>query len=305
MKNNTFNIVLLAGDRGPQDALRQAARVPAKALVPVGGRAMILRVLDVLTHSTMIDQIVIVGPDEEAIAQLPELQEILSSGTTKTSHNHIGNAESAEKSVHWLAPAEGPSASAERGLTFLSSQANGSTSKRPTLVTTADHALLSRSALEAFLTQASRCDADIVAALVEKAAATAAMPGSKRTGLKFSDGTYCGCNLFAVMNPQGLRAIHFWQRIEHLRKKPLHLLSAIGWWQALKFRLGQLSLQHALEHLSQKTKAQAKAIILRQALTAVDVDSPQDWRLAVRWLQSHPDYDESRLTVKDVEVSQA
>ena len=33
-----------------------------------------------------------------------------------------------------------------------------------------------------------------------------AFPGSKRTALRFRDGAYCGCNLFAFLTPAGRRA---------------------------------------------------------------------------------------------------
>jgi GTP:adenosylcobinamide-phosphate guanylyltransferase len=39
-----FAAVVLAGDRGPDDPVAAAAGVCGKALVPVGGRPMVLRV---------------------------------------------------------------------------------------------------------------------------------------------------------------------------------------------------------------------------------------------------------------------
>ena len=191
MKSVKFNVVLLAGDRGPEDRLRQAARVPAKALVPVGGRAMLLRVLAVLRHSPLVNQIVIVGPDSEAIANNEALEQVLP-------HHREQSIQKQSEGIYWLPPQQGPSASAVSGLTLLEElQANSN--PLPTLITTADHALLTRATVESFLLQASQAQADVLAALVEKSAAAQAMPGSQRTGLKFRDGTYCGCNLFAVM----------------------------------------------------------------------------------------------------------
>jgi GTP:adenosylcobinamide-phosphate guanylyltransferase len=274
MKNNTFNAVVLAGDRGPSDPLVQAARVSAKALVTVGGRAMILRVLDVLLASPRVGQILVVGPNEAAREECTELNALIDAGK-----------------VHWLAPEQGPSASAERGLEYFSAQNTAENANVPTLITTADHALLTQAVVEDFLLEAEHLKgADVVAAMVEKEAAEAALPGSRRTGLKFSDGIYCGCNLFAVMTSKGRRAISFWRKIEHLRKKPVKLLGAIGWRQALFFRLGRLSLPEALQHLGSKTSCRARIAHLSHPLAAADVDSAQDWKLAGRYLRENPNH---------------
>ena len=43
-----FTAIILAGDRTSGDPLAEAAGVACKSLVPVGGRPMVLRVLDSL-----------------------------------------------------------------------------------------------------------------------------------------------------------------------------------------------------------------------------------------------------------------
>ena len=42
--NPTFSVVVLAGDRQSRDPVAEHAGVSCKALVPVAGRAMVLRV---------------------------------------------------------------------------------------------------------------------------------------------------------------------------------------------------------------------------------------------------------------------
>lgn len=269
MKNKDFDAIVLAGDRSPDDPLLRAAQVPAKALIPVGGRAMALRVLDTLNACQSIRRVVLVGPERSALEQLPELLQRVESGA-----------------VQWLPPEPGPSRSAATGIEFLAQQGL----QRPILITTADHALLTSDVVEGFLQQTQALPAaDVIAALVHKESALRAMPGSRRTGLKFREATYCGCNLFVLMSPQGQRVVNFWQRVEHLRKQPLKLLGMIGLVQAVLFRLGLLKLSQALEHLTRKTGARVATVTLSQGLAAVDVDSATDWRLVVRWLQQHPE----------------
>jgi GTP:adenosylcobinamide-phosphate guanylyltransferase len=43
-----FTAVVLAGDRGSEDPVARAAGVRSKSLTPVGGRPMVLRVIDAL-----------------------------------------------------------------------------------------------------------------------------------------------------------------------------------------------------------------------------------------------------------------
>ena len=285
MKNQFFDAVVLAGNRASDDPVASAAGVAAKVLAPVGGKPMVLRVLDVLRQCREIRRIVLVGPDAAAMADYAALQQLIDAGD-----------------IAWLPPEAGPSRSAGAGLQYLHEQhareqaAHEPAQQQappPVLLTTGDHALLTLAVVEDFLARATavhtQTQADAVVGLVEKQAVQAAFPEGRRTGLKFREATYCGCNLFALMTPTGGRVVNFWQRIEHLRKQPLKLLGAIGWWQALRFRLGRLRLDQALAHLGMKIDARLAAVHLPHALAAVDVDSARDWRHVVRWLQQHPD----------------
>ena len=57
-----MNIIVLAGDRGPDDPLALQARVAGKTLVPVAGTAMLTRVLKTLSEWERLGQVVVVAP---------------------------------------------------------------------------------------------------------------------------------------------------------------------------------------------------------------------------------------------------
>ena len=57
-----ISALLLAGDRGGVDAVAARSGVPCKALAPLAGVPMIMRVLDALQASARIDSFVICGP---------------------------------------------------------------------------------------------------------------------------------------------------------------------------------------------------------------------------------------------------
>ena len=54
--------VILAGDRGADDPVARARGTRCKALTPINGRPMLMRVLDALDDRGDFDRIVICGP---------------------------------------------------------------------------------------------------------------------------------------------------------------------------------------------------------------------------------------------------
>ncbi len=109
-----------------------------------------------------------------------------------------------------------------------------------------------------------------------------AFPDVKRTVMKFRDGGYCGCNLFAFMTPQARKATEFWQRVESQRKNPLRLIATVGWIPLIRYVLGRLSLSDGLEILSKRLGVRVGAVIMPFPQAAVDVDKVSDWEFAQR-----------------------
>ena len=255
--------MVLAGDRGPHDPVAHHVGAPCKALAPVAGRPMLLRVLDALAASHVIDGATLVGPQREQLAHCPELTAHLADGA-----------------LEWLPPQSSPSHSASTALERLPAD-------QPVLLTTADHALLEPGWVNAFCEQAFASGKDAVVGLARHAAVQAAFPGSRRTALRFRDGAYCGCNLFAFLNPAGRRAPAFWQHIEQQRKKPHRLAAALGLGTLLAYLCGRLTLSGGLERLSGKVGARLGAVLLDDPRAAVDVDSVADYELVQSLLARH------------------
>ncbi len=251
-----FTAVVLAGDRGPQDPVALAAGVSSKALVPIAGRRMILRVLDALEAASTIDSCLVCGSSSRLLAQEPELAKRISAG-----------------SVRWLENEPSPSLSALAALNALSVE-------RPVLLTTADHALLTPQMVEQFCAGAVETGCDVVAGLAPAELVKNAFPGSRRTVTRLRGGSYCGCNLFAFLTPRGRRAPLFWRRIEEQRKSPLKIVRTLGLTAVLRYFFGLLTLEEGLARLSAAMDARAGAVWLPEAEAAVDVDSIADRQLA-------------------------
>lgn len=249
-----FTAVILAGVRPTGDPVAEAAGVPYKAFVPVGGRPMVLRALDALEASPQIGTRILCGPSQQSIAQQPELKARIAEGRLK-----------------WAPGQSTPSLSTHHVLQSLSGSA-------PVVVTTADHALLNTQIVDYFCAEARKAGCDVAVGLAYHKQVIAAFPETRRTALKFKDGPYCGCNLFAFLNPQSYRAAQFWRRIEQERKNPFKMMRILGWSAVLRYLAGKLPLNDALGYLSAQMGLRAGAVILPFPEAAVDVDTVEDWK---------------------------
>lgn len=255
-----FHAVVLAGDRGPDDPVARHTGAACKALVPIAGQPMLLRVLDALAASAAVDRVTLVGPAREQLAACPALVKRIASGE-----------------LAWLPPAPSPSQSALAGLASVPADT-------PVLLTTADHALLQAGWVDDFCVAAQATGKDAVVGLARHAMVQAAFPQSRRTALRFRGGAYCGCNLFAFLRPDGRRAPEFWRRIEQQRKKPHRLAAALGPGTLLAYLCGGLTLETGLGRLSRRVGARLGAVLLDDPRAAVDVDSVADFELVERLL---------------------
>jgi GTP:adenosylcobinamide-phosphate guanylyltransferase len=255
-----FTALVLAGSRGPDDPVAKAAGVAHKCLVPVAGVPMAVRVVEALAACPAVDRIAIALEDPALVDELPGLRPLIAAGRCAL-----------------LATAATPSLSVQRALDELPVPL-------PLLVTTGDHPLLTPEMVEHFGAAARATGADLVAGLTPAAAIRKAYPDAQRTYLRFRDERYSGANLFAVLRPEGRRAVAFWRRVEQERKRPWRLVRAFGWRPLVAYLLGRLTLDDAMARASSIVGARIAAVVLPFAEAAIDVDKPADLELVERIL---------------------
>jgi GTP:adenosylcobinamide-phosphate guanylyltransferase len=242
--------LVLAGTRASGDPLAAYADVSHKALIEVGGRTMIERVVSALAAVPEVARIVVAIERPELLTDLPELQP------------HVCG-----KPLTTMAPASGPSATVAAAL---------ASEGAPLLVTTADHALLQTSWLSDFLAGCPK-HADVCVALGRRDVVHAAAPHTKRTWLRFADGHFSGCNLFLMARPAATGAAELWCELERHRKDPLQLMRRLGWSVALRYQMGQLTLAAALGRLGELAGGARLAVVeMSDGRAAIDVDKPED-----------------------------
>lgn len=243
----SFNALVLAGSRGGVDPLADYAGVTEKAMIEIGGRTMLARVVAALRAA---------GAGRIAV--------VFSSETVRQEAERLD--------VEAIAAASGPSASAARGFAELGA---------PLLVTTADHALLEPAWITRFLADVP-ADADVAVLLARRDVIEAAVPETKRTYLRFADGAWSGCNLFHLATPQAAAAIELWQRVEADRKRPWRIVGRLGPRLLWRYLTGRLTLAEGLGHVGKLAGVKARMVASRFGLAAVDVDKPSDLDLVRR-----------------------
>ncbi|HEY6044946.1 MAG TPA: nucleotidyltransferase family protein [Nitrosospira sp.] len=254
---NQFTAVVLAADRAGNDPVARKTGVACKAIAPVGGTPMIIRVLDALEASDMVTAIIICGPPKHMLSECPELEERIESGR-----------------VTWIPNLDSPSRSANGALARIDLD-------MPVLLTTADHALLTPSIVQYFLSKSQMADADATVGVVKYEDVMAAFPAAKRTVIRLRDGGFCGCNLYAFLNHRGRGLVSFWQRAEDLRKRPWLLIGQVfGLSVVIWYLLGLLSIDRGLRAVSAKTGIKVRPVLLPYPQAGVDVDKVEDLLLA-------------------------
>jgi len=262
-QDTPFRTVILAGERPGGSPLSHAFKVVASVMVPVAGKPALARVIGAIEDSVQAGGGIVCGPAADAVGRDRALGELLR-----------------RPGFEWLEPASGPAASALSALRKLD--------HFPALLTAGDHALLTGGIVDEFCRQASLAGRDggydLVIGFVPHKLVRDAWPESRRTVLKFSNGRYCGSNLFAILSPEGGKALEFWRQAEADRKKPWRIARRFGLVALLLYVFRLLSVEAALGGLSRAAGCRIGHVEVGFARAAVDVDSIEDQQLAEKIL---------------------
>ncbi len=251
-----FVALVLAADRTTTDPITLHTGAPCKAVAPVGGVPMIIRVLNALEASRFVSSTLLCGPSESILSACPELKERID-----------------DNRIRWVSNRDSPSRSAEHGIAQLDVDT-------PVLLTTADHALLTAEIVDYFLSQSLTVNNDATVGVVQYKDIVAAFPDAKRTVIRLKDGGYCGTNLFSF-HPKGRPLVGFWRQVEALRKRPWQIVTKILSVRIIfSYLFGALTLKAGVNAVSEKAGVNIQPVILPFPRAGVDVDTVVDLQLA-------------------------
>lgn len=233
--------LVLAGTRPGGDPFADELGVAHKGLIELDGRPLLKRVIQALQEAGITR--VLVSCDEGAVAELAR-----------------------KLGAEVIAPRSGPSGSVAAAFELAGA---------PLVVTTSDHALLQPDWVRELVEKTPE-EADISVMLAERGRVEAAMPGSKRTYLRFADGSWSGCNLFYLKTPEARRAIETWSMVEADRKRPWRIAARLGFGTLMSMLFGRLTIAEGLARLGDRIGVKAALVPASNGLAAVDIDKIAD-----------------------------
>jgi GTP:adenosylcobinamide-phosphate guanylyltransferase len=260
-----FTALVLAARRDGVDPVAAAGQCSHKGLVPMGGQAMLARVLSALVASRSVGALAISIDDPAALMAAPDIAALIEA------HD-----------IALIDSAESPSLSVAQAIDSLAQP-------WPVLVTTSDVPLLRAEMVDHFCSQARQSKADIAVGLASDTVVFEAYPDAQRTFLRFRGGRYTGCNLFAAMTPRSLDAVAFWRRIEQDRKHPWRLFKGFGALAIMRFLAGGATLEAGFAAASRRLGLTAAAVAMPFADAAIDVDTPAHMKLVENIIRTRGD----------------
>ncbi len=242
--------LVLAGTRAGGDPLARAYEVPHKAALPVGGRPMGEWVVETLRAAPEVGR-VLVAADWRSLGPAVPLM------TNRDKVVPVAAMATIGETVAAVLDAVAP----------------------PVLITTVDHPLLSPAMVAEFLSKVP-ADADAAVAVARDTVVRAAYPQARRTYVRFRGARVTGCNLFLLASSRARSAVRFWTGLDSYRKDPGAMVGALGMGSLALWWLGLLSIDGAARRLSQRVGARLAVVEMDQPEAAIDVDKPDDLRLA-------------------------
>lgn len=242
-----YDAIILAGGESKKK-LFGLSRQPYEALIEIAGQPMVTFVARALAASGSVNRILVIGP-ETALRQcaFPPQVSLLAGGRTMMETIQLGIA--------------------------------GLGHQEKVLIATADIPLLTAEAVNDFLAQCSRVDADFYYPVISQEKNEQRYPATRRTYVRLREGTFTGGNLFLVNPDVVSRSLPVANRIIENRKKPLTLCGILGWAFVIKFLLGTLSVAAVEARVSELLKLRGAVIHSQFPELGIDVDKPSDLAL--------------------------
>lgn len=236
--------------------MRKVADVDSKALIPVGGRLIVDRMLEAIAQSQRVGPVrVVCAAGSRLLAHAPQV------------------------------------AVAARGPKFVDSIESGFDAlghPERALLLTGDLPLLDGECLDHFCGQALQSGANIVYSIIRKQVSEQAFPGGRRLYVRLRDGAFTGGNL-ALLSREVIQTHR--QRIEQAyaaRKNPIRLCGMMGPLFVVRLLLGRLTVAQLVERGCCILGTSVAVVDSPYPAIGFDVDKPSNLAAVESWLAAHP-----------------
>ncbi len=243
-------IVTAGGIPQPGEPLYEETQGKSKALLDICGKPMIQWVLDALNSSALVERVYIVGLTVENNLQCPKVAGYIPNQGGMLSNIKAGLAKATENN------------SLVEHVLMVSSDIPGITSEMVDWVI--------QTALET--------NDDAYYNVITRQTMEARYPGSKRTFTRLKDMEICGGDMNMVRASLSSNDA-MWEKIIASRKNPLKQASLLGFDTLLLLLFHQITLQGAVNKVTQRLGMTGRALICPYAEVGMDVDKPNQLEL--------------------------
>lgn len=244
-------IVTAGGIPQPGDKLYTYSNGDSKALIDVAGKPMVQWVLDALSESKQVDQVIVIGLSAK-------------SGLT------------CKKPIHYVS-------NQGRMLANIVTGVKKSLELNPkyeyVLIVSSDIPALKGDMVDWLIKTSMQTKHDIYYGVCPREVMEARFPTSNRTYTKLKDMEVCGADINIVHYSMATEHLDTWEELIGNRKSPLRQAAVIGWDTLFQLFTKQFTLQGLVERASQRIGIKGRAIIWDHAEPCMDVDKPHQLEL--------------------------
>lgn len=244
-------IVIAGGIPRPEDPLYSFVKGDAKALVDIAGKPMVQWVLDALSDSNRVDNVIIVGLSPK---------------------NHL----SCKKPLHFL-PNQG------RMLSNIVAGINKSIQldkkSKYVLIVSSDIPALKARMVDWLVDTSMQTKDDLYYGVCSRDVMEARYPGSNRTYTRLKDMELCGSDINLCHVRMATEHLDLWESLLGARKSPLAQASKLGLGLLFALATRQLTLETAVARISERIGIKGRAIVWPYAEPCMDVDKPHQLEL--------------------------
>jgi GTP:adenosylcobinamide-phosphate guanylyltransferase len=237
-------IVTAGGEIEPKQPLYEAAHGGLKSMIMIAGKPMVQWVLDALSRSTSVSQVILAGlPPETDLVCAHPLTLLPNTGSM------IGNVRAGAAEGKRLAPNESHA-----------------------LLTTGDIPALRPETVDWMVCQCQEVDQDLYYTLVERKALEAEFPGARLNYYHLKDMQVCSGQVRCFRIDAALEESPLWKRLNAAGSGPFRQASILGYDAAMFLMLRQLCLKAAEAAVCKRLGIKGQAVLCPYPEIGLDVD---------------------------------
>lgn len=254
VKTLKIQAVILTGARDVHNPLLAGTGLQSKVLLPVGGKPMVVSVMEALAASKYAPEIYVSSNDPDVLS-IP----------TDIPFNHL--------------PSE------QRAVASLLKSLERLPGENWVLFISGDHPLITPEMIDHFIEESMQRDLTFSVAVVNRNLVNQHYPESRRTWFPVKDGAYSGGNLFFINKKKFQGQASFMETIDRNRKKPWKSVFMMDLPTILQIVFRRLTMHEIATKASRVFGCDAGIVDMPFSECCMDVDKPSDREIAEVILQ--------------------